>query len=291
MALSIDKSEFHKGDCFRHRLLSERILLAELDLRPSSSDGSLVLDAESPRASSRNQVNNIKLTEANIGDVFPGAERETSLSIGPNRNGVFVAKPWRIWSQGDEFYAAQRDGVSLAKVSFHSSRWHLDCDDKRIELGAPLALSLPGWSLALQIKFLVRDIPMPSALLKKIKPSGNVIGVETPPGSKLLVNILCAPRGTELTSPIPQAMDGVRFVALPLRTEGTVVVTAKLAPLDSHDVATIARVSALRLHATVSDVHNHRPNVESIEAHFKNTGNVIVVVPLAEDSLHLTLSE
>ena len=230
-------------------------------------------------------------SEASIGEVFPGADRLSSLSIGPNRNGVFVAKAWRIWSQGDEFYAAQRDGVSIAKVSFHSSRWRFDCEDKRVELGAPLALSLPGWSLALQIKFLVRDNPMSSVLLKKIKPSGSAIGVETPPGSKLLVNILCAPQGTVLTSPIPQDMDGVRFVALPLRTEGTVVVTAKLAPLDGHDIANIARVSALRIHATVSDLHNHPPNVESIEAHFKNTGNVIVVVPLAEDSLHLTQSE
>jgi hypothetical protein len=230
----------------------------------------------------------LKLSEHRTGSVFPAAERRTSVSIGPLRNGVFIAKLWRIWSRGDEFYAANRDAVPAAKVSFHSSgNWQLDVDQQRWMLGPPLALSLPGWSLALQLKFLVRDAPMESPVEKKFKNDSNAIGAETPVGLKLLVNLLVAPVGTQLTSDVPPAMDGVRILAMRLRSQGTVVVTASTLTLDVHDLALIDRVGSAKIGGTSGNPHKATLTAEFIEVNFKPSGNVINVVPFAKDSFQV----
>jgi hypothetical protein len=227
----------------------------------------------------------LPLTENRVGKALNAAERRTSLSIGPLRDGLFAAKLWRIWSQGDEFYAGQRDGLSRAKVSFHrNGKWHYDIGQHRQDLCPAASLTTPGWSLALQLKFLLRDAPMPSPPLTRFKRSTNVVGIETTRGSKLLVNLLCAPEGTSLHDYIPAGFDGIRMLAMRLRSMGVVIVTANLAPLEPAEKHRIATSDAAQVTTTQPISRADGTNAELMEVYSRSTGNVIAIVPLGLES-------
>jgi hypothetical protein len=227
------------------------------------------------------------LRESGTGDSDAGAETRASLSIGPGRNGVFIAKPWRIWSQGDEFYAAQREEVKAIKVSFHGTEWHLDAAQERSRLAAPLPLSMPGWSLALQLCFLAPNRTMVSPVLRETKRSSNVIGVETSAGRKLVVNLLCAPADTKVTSHIPPELDGVRFMAMQLRSRGVVLVTASQLNFSNDDISLLRNLRCVELKGTATGPHTISANVEHVLADFTSRGNVIRVVPFVAKDIRV----
>lgn len=211
------------------------------------------------------------------------------MSIGPIRNGQFVAKPWRIWSRGDEFYAWQRDAAKFIKVSFHRTKWFLDHQNgQRIDLGRALPLSIPGWSLALQLRFVVPNSPMVSEVAIPVKSSSGLIGVDTPPAIALLVNLLCAPSATTPTSIVPSEVDGARFMAMRLREKGCVMVTAFARPFDATDYAVLLDAQKTRIDAVSPDPATSNVHGELHLIDCGAGGNCITIAPLTAGSFHLT---
>jgi hypothetical protein len=212
------------------------------------------------------------------GKAFVSQGKGNSISIGPTVNHRFVAHLWRFWAQGDEFYAAQRDTVKLSKISFHSNAWHYDYGELREPLSTPMQLSWPGWTLALQIKILVhneiRDYPLRTA----VKKASRIVGMEIPVGSKLLLNVILAPAGTSISSPVPPEVEGGRFLAMQLRSMGAVLVVARPSPFDVQDHELLARMHDTTM--SFDDLAAANPNGEMMQLTFRPGCNVISVVPL-----------
>jgi hypothetical protein len=224
------------------------------------------------------------------GGVLDRKGRSDSASIGPGRSGKPLAKLWRIWCQGDEFYVAQRDSIQQAKLSFHSGgNWHYDVGHGRKTLGPGMPLSIPGWAVALQLKFLIHNEQVPaSAVLTKVKKHSDIIIAETPPRSKLVLNVLTAPADAILSGLIPEEVDGVRCLALQRRSGGAIIVTANLFDLAAEDNALVAQMRGIKLTVEGLKKSARHPSAELMKVTAGPPVNLISVVPMLADNLDIT---
>ena len=89
--------------------------------------------------------------------------RRRAIRIGPSVDGRLLASPWRIWAQGNEFYAAGMSTIDHGRVSFHSGgNWLYTMDRRTRKLARPIEMS-SGWMLAAQIQFLSAPGEVPPA--------------------------------------------------------------------------------------------------------------------------------
>jgi hypothetical protein len=225
-----------------------------------------------------------------VGSILPGSDRWTSAGVVPARQDRHVAKAWRFWAQGAQFYAGIRDAVPATKVSFHESNWHMDVGHKRLPLAAGLPLALPGWTLALQLKFIVRPDAVTMPLLTPVKKKSNFVTVEVPVGSTLIVNLMLAPSFTRLDSPFPPGADGTRFLAIPLRGGGTMSATLAVLPQNNEDVAAMNEAATFRAEITQRP-GAARPVAEVYRPNFSPAGNTLWVVPIPASSFNITVKE
>jgi hypothetical protein len=227
--------------------------------------------------------------ELRAGDTFPHARSGHSLSVAPVRNDKQIANMWRVWTQGDEIYLATRNATKIFKVSLHSGgNWFVHLGGgPRQNLGPSLPLSLPGWSHAVELSFLVGEDTLPPKNFVKVKPRSRALLVRTPSGSKLLVDVLLAPRGVGQVAHLPKEMNGTRLMNATLRDGTGVVVIGRVAAMTSADYAKIDEVRG----PSGVQVHTDRPmtpgesvvEIFGVQPNVKGGGNVIQIVPLGPE--------
>jgi hypothetical protein len=208
--------------------------------------------------------------------------KDKVFRVAPSRSGVQIANAWRIWAQGSEFYAAARDVIRLGKISFHSNfYWRYEVGDLALRLAEPLKLT-SRWLHALELVFLIDT----GVLLPLTQCEAGSSLVETPEGAKLVLNLLLSSdaKGPRL-SPPPE-IGGHPIHSYRLRSGATLLVVARVMPLDNSNQALIAETRA-KLRVNVKDnVPSANVYVEASWNEFSpRTGNVLAVIPVGTDSL------
>lgn len=204
------------------------------------------------------------------------------VRIAPSRGGRPVASAWRVWFQGDEFYAAARDVARHGKISFHKDfKWQYRLGALVQPLAAPTPLS-ERWLHALEIAFLVDE----DAYLPPEQAERGVILVETPADHKCLVNILRHRDHHQRFVDPPAEVRGIVLHHFRLRAGHSIIVTGRTRPMDSDDRAVIAKVrSDLRFNVERSgDIVYAEGMWQQFDA---RSGNAIAIVPVGPDSVSI----
>lgn len=208
------------------------------------------------------------------------------LRIAPARDGQQIASVWRVWAQGNEFYAASRDVIKLGKVSFHQNlNWQYQLGTLMRRLARPLCFS-EGWLHALQISFLIQH----GLLLPRNQTNGKVVFCETPVGNKLVLNLLLSSqRGIPNIEP-PVEIGGTVVTSYRLRAGTSLIVTKRVLEMDGNDLKIIDDVQA-KLRINVSGETLPDPKEIYFEAVWhkfdRMTGNAIAVVPAGYHAIQL----
>ncbi|RIK45776.1 MAG: hypothetical protein DCC58_05405 [Chloroflexi bacterium] len=198
------------------------------------------------------------------------------------RNGVQIAGAWRIWTQGDEFYAAGRDAVRLGKISFHrNNNWQLRLGTMMQRLAPGLLLS-GSWRHALELIFLVSD----DVLLPKAQREEKVVAVETPLQHKLLIDLLLTD-SADRRSLMPVEVQGSVLREVILRSGKTLLVLGRVLPFTSEDFAAVADMrSKLRVSFRERIPERHEAYVEATLTSFApGRGNVLQIIPVGPEAL------
>lgn len=197
------------------------------------------------------------------------------VRVAPSRDGVQAANAWRIWIQGDEFYAGSRSMAHDAKISFHRHlNWQFRVDKSVTRLAPPLRLS-DGWLHALEISFLVDQGVLQSMDMKPDK----VKMIETPTGQKLLINLMLSSHNKRPGFIPPKEIGGQLVGAQRLRSGATFIVTHRVMSMTDSD-----RTVIQDLRSKLKVTYNERPPkedvyVEAFSCSFSDkTGNVVAVV-------------
>jgi hypothetical protein len=191
------------------------------------------------------------------------------LRVAPGRNGVAIAAPWRIWSQGSEFYAAVLNQAGFAKISFHSNgKWQFRYGHGLFRLSPPLKRG-SGRFHACELWFLIGA----GALSPMIDGYDGLSLVDVPDGHALRLHLIITPEGAP---PEPNLVQ-----ALPLRDGRLVQVVHATAPLSAVDLATLTH---LRATMRVNFDKLPKPGETTAEAleyvHANGGGNIVRIVPL-----------
>lgn len=203
------------------------------------------------------------------------------VRVAPARNGIQIANTWRIWTQGNEFYAATRSATAISKISFHNNfnwQWRSGTGVQRLARPIPAA---PGWFEAARVVFLVDS----GVLVPIGQADSRTYLVETPLGHKLSV-IICVSERPSV--PFASAVAGSHPVLkATLRDGRRLFVVACSFPFTDADRELMAKFrEGLRINYFV------RPSEESTYAEgwysdcSPATGNKIAIIPLGYDSLH-----
>jgi hypothetical protein len=203
------------------------------------------------------------------------------LRVAPVRRGQQIASAWRIWAQGDEFYAAGRDAIRLGKISFHSSdNWQLRLGAMMQRLSPGLPLS-GGWRHALGLVFLIAE----DVLLPRDQREDKVAAIETPREHKLLIDLLVTDSPTR-RSHMPFEIQGDVLREVILRSGRTLLVLARVLPFTVDDFAAISDMrSKLRVNFKERLPERHETYIEATLTSFvAGRGNVLQVIPVGPDS-------
>jgi hypothetical protein len=213
------------------------------------------------------------------------AER-TVLRVAPQRDNQQATNAWRIFTQGDEFYAAPRNMIQHGKVSFHRNfNWQYRVGSAAVRLVEPIRLS-QGWLLALEIAFLIDQ----HVLLPLEQRESNVKLVETASGYKLLVRLLLSSDVKRQNLRPPSDIGGSLLADQRLRSGATLLVTSRVMPLSDQDRALIGDVRH-KLKVNFSAWPTGEVYIEEILAFFKpSKGNVIVIIPTGLETIGIEKS-
>ncbi len=203
--------------------------------------------------------------------------KKKTLRFAPSRNGIQISRTWRIWVQGNEFYAACRDSVNQAKISFHSGfNWQFRFGHGVSRLAHPLVLS-GGWLHCLELSFLVD-----SNVLLPINQRGDKVDlINTPPNNKLLINLLLWPESHSFPRQLPPETVGAVIQEYKLRDGAILRVIARIMPINNFD-----RNLTLETRQGLKANYSKAPTAEEtyVEANWQQfsaqTGNVIVIIPV-----------
>ena len=201
------------------------------------------------------------------------------LRVAPVRNGMQLATAWRIWTQGDEFYAAQKSSIGFSKISFHrNGNWQLAMGAHCLKLGPGMNFG-HGWTLALQIAFLVDD------------------GVSTPPhhqddqfsevvvgrSSRMNLNLMIAESAHVFQRGLP--ISGALVKAFLLRSGRFLVVSSELYPLSDSNFTSIRNIRT-QLEVNLDSPPQEPFYVEAVSSAFEPAGaNIISVIPVGDEVL------
>lgn len=202
--------------------------------------------------------------------------RADAVRVTPVRAGAVLAAPWRIWAQGDEFYAGSRCTTQQTKISFHArGRWQVRVGNSahHLDPGRPL---YDAWVIAARVIFLVGDdtVPLPAPIDSKVE------YIELPAGEKLTLCLVLN------ENPEPGQLglypiENLRVLATHrLRGGRELVVGANVHPMSQDDRAFVASYhDALRVsyRGSLEGVYAETIINASVEGH----GNDIAVVPAA----------
>ena len=205
--------------------------------------------------------------------------RKQAIRIAPTVNGKLLASPWRIWAQGNEFYAAGMDSISHGKVSFHSGgRWVYTNGRRSRTLAKPIGMS-DGWMLATQIQFMSAPAELPPALAGPIK----AITVELPPRHKLVVSLFWHPEPRHRHLTPPREFSGSVLARHRLRSGYPLLVCAGIAQMSTIDLE-LAEDGYQKLRMTFLGSQDVAPmlRAEITQPSFSaNSGNVFAVMAAA----------
>ena len=205
---------------------------------------------------------------------------DKQIRVAPVRGGVQIASTWRIWTQGNEFYAATRSVATISKISFHNNfNWQWRSGREVQRLARPI-LAAPGWFEAARIAFLVD----PDVLVPKDQEDSRTRLIETPGGHKLSVIIWVSERSA---IPFPRTTAGGQpLLKATLRDGRRLFVAANSLPFKEVDRELIAEFRAkLRIE------YSERPSEDATygEAWYSDcspvTGNKIAIIPVGYDSV------
>ena len=203
------------------------------------------------------------------------------VRVAPQRNGQQAANAWRIWTQGDEFYAAPRNTIQLGKVSFHRGlNWQYRVGSSTIRLARPLELS-GAWLHILEISFLLDQ----NILMPLDQREDSVTLIETPSDYKLLVNLMLFSNVKLPNLRPPPEIGGHLLGFQRLRSGATLIATYRIMQISDPDRALIADVrSKLRVH-----VDKQPTGKFYIEANWNEfspqTGNVIAITSTGNEAI------
>ena len=205
---------------------------------------------------------------------------DKQVRVAPVRGGVQIASTWRIWTQGNEFYAATRSAATISKISFHNNfnwQWRAGRDVQRL---ARPTLAAPGWFEAVRIAFLVDT----DVLVPKGQEDSRTRLIETPADHKLSLIIWVSERSAIA---FPRTIAGGHpLLKATLRDGRRLFVAANSLPFKQIDRELIADFRAkLRIE------YSERPSEEDVygEAVYSDcspvTGNKIAIIPVGYDSV------
>jgi hypothetical protein len=200
------------------------------------------------------------------------------VRVAPSRKGVQLASTWRIWTQGDEFYAAARHAAQIVKISFHRNfNWQIRAGGGVVRLAPPMNLS-DNWMHVIEVSFLIdKNVLYP---LEKKEPK--VALIETPENEKLLVNIMLSSSSRRRVIQPPIEIGGDLLGHARLRSGKTLIMTKRVQALSDVDLGLMAEIQA-KLRVNFTSVPN--PQEVYVEANWSNfspkTGNVVAIIPVS----------
>jgi len=208
------------------------------------------------------------------------------VRVAPQRNGQQAAGAWRIFTRGDEFYAAPRNTVQHGKISFHRGQnWQYRVGTMTTHLAKPVAMS-GGWLHVLEIAFLIDQ----NVLLPFEQTEDSVTLIETPIDHKLLVNLLLSSDTKRPNTKPPPEVNGRILGVHRLRSGATLIATNRILPISDSDRALIADVRS-KLKVQLQKQPTSKFYVEANWCEFNpQTGNVIGIVPTGNEVVSIKSS-
>lgn len=195
-----------------------------------------------------------------------------------------LASLWHIWAPGDQIYIAYRNGGGTSKISIDSSGKLILSVGKneRWDFARPMLFPDSSWRHIVEISFLIGESILPVCDIKELKESKPALGIVTPPGQKLAVNVLTGSPPLTHQSPIPAMMRGGSIVFQhTLRGGNLLSVVARVLPMLDQDMRNMLEIlSNLK-------VNMAGPNPSTEAMWFKQsaeTGNVITIVPVGPEA-------
>ena len=205
-----------------------------------------------------------------------------AIRVGPqNAAGEQLASAWRIWSQGDNFFAAPRNLAQFGKISFHPGyRWQHRIGNAMKPLPRPPEL-VAGWRLALRLSFLITENTLPVPLDSDPK----VRLVIVPTHHKLVVDLWLQSEPAPFAGRLPQGVAGQEVASIQLRAGRWLFASAFVASM-SHSDAVLAAEQRAKIRAHFDDVP---PKVFFCEAmlldYEEGNGNFVTIVPLGTEAI------
>lgn len=208
------------------------------------------------------------------------------VRIAPQRNAQQVTNAWRIFTQGNEFYAAPRNSAQIGKVSFHKNlNWQYRLGTVSHRLARPIALT-EGWLHALEISFLIDQ----HVFLPLEQRENKVTLIETPANYKLLVNLLLSQGVRRVSLKPPPEIIGSILGFQRLRSGATLLITSRILPISDADRALISEVR----HKLNVNFTKHPSEGVYIEMSWMSfdpkAGNVIAIIPTGYETISIQRS-
>jgi hypothetical protein len=232
----------------------------------------------------------LRTVRLETGQDYPHRRITSSLRFGPMRRGRLIASLWRIWTQGDEVYIANRNESNCLRASLHSSgKWFFHHGQRRTDLVAPWTMPGGDWLHALELAFLIADGTAPMRERRAVKSAKPALAIETPTDHKLALNILLGTRRDSVhEAPLPDIMNGPILFRSRLTSGVPVVVVGRVVPFSEQDR------EVLHYHQVTLGVRVNVSGTESIEdpqgelLRLTPTpqGNILTVFALSPTAFH-----
>ena len=207
-----------------------------------------------------------------------------ALRIAPGQSGQPIASFWKVWAEGGELYALNRDHPAM-KISIHASgQIHMRTRERDLQpLAPPLSLPDTPWQLALEIRYLIAPdrTPMrPGKFKRKDKP----ILVDVADGQMLVLDLLVAPRGADFETANPPAFAGApRLWGASLPDGRHALLLGRVMPLDGENQGHVERLRGPDGPKLTYRSLPDSPQTELTHMHGGPGGNIALIVPTGDE--------
>jgi hypothetical protein len=209
------------------------------------------------------------------------------LRWAPTIDGVPAACMWRLWIQGDDIYALNRNSGEVTKLSVHfTGQIHMSLGESRRQELARLIPLDDAWSHAFEWRFLLSADAFRPPPEKPTREHAYFIRV--PPGQTLILSLIVARSSTTDPGKLPAMFDGkMPFWEGRLKSNYPVALVAYALPMDEESITWLRHLryeSNLKVNPTT--VYFERQSTS-----FTTGGNIMFVVPMGAEVLGVADSQ